>query len=183
MFVIFRSWTVFGLKKSGKIGLLLVLLLAFTPWVLQYFILAHFCLQAIAKLGWTHPTPIQEKAIPLSLEGKDVLARARTGSGKTAAFAIPLVQKLLLAKQVIFLRFYKSYLFLHDNVAIWPNHKGTDSTVKLHTKQITSQVKHYPVWPVTWWMGGHFVLGFAPAQISARVKFCASSAEVLWIRL
>jgi len=75
-------------------------------------------LQANAKLGWTHPTPIQEKAIPLSLEGKDVLARARTGSGKTAAFAIPLVQKLLLAKQVIFLRFYKSYLFLHDNVAI-----------------------------------------------------------------
>ena len=32
-------------------------------------------------------------------------------------------------------------------------------------------------------MGGHFVLGFAPAQISARVKFCASSAEVLWMRL
>ncbi|KAK7109234.1 probable ATP-dependent RNA helicase DDX56 [Littorina saxatilis] len=56
-------------------------------------------LKAIAKLGWTQPTPIQEKAIPLALEGKDVLARARTGSGKTAAFAIPLVQKLLLAKQ------------------------------------------------------------------------------------
>ncbi|XP_076461851.1 putative ATP-dependent RNA helicase DDX56 [Babylonia areolata] len=56
-------------------------------------------LKAIAKLGWTEPTPIQEKAIPLSLEGKDVLARARTGSGKTAAFAIPVVQKLLLAKQ------------------------------------------------------------------------------------
>lgn len=55
-------------------------------------------LKAIAKLGWTKPTPIQEKAIPLILEGKDVLARARTGSGKTGGFAVPLVQKLLLAK-------------------------------------------------------------------------------------
>ncbi|CAN7946957.1 unnamed protein product, partial [Ixodes hexagonus] len=55
-------------------------------------------LKAIAKLGWTKPTPIQEKAIPLILEGKDVLARARTGSGKTGGFAVPVVQKLLLAK-------------------------------------------------------------------------------------
>ncbi|KAM7292467.1 putative ATP-dependent RNA helicase DDX56 [Ixodes scapularis] len=55
-------------------------------------------LKAIAKLGWTKPTPIQEKAIPLILEGKDVLARARTGSGKTGGFAVPLVQKLLYAK-------------------------------------------------------------------------------------
>nr|KAG5690428.1 hypothetical protein BaRGS_026475 [Batillaria attramentaria] len=56
-------------------------------------------LKAIAKQGWSQPTPIQEKAIPLALEGKDVLARARTGSGKTAAFAIPVVQKLLMGKQ------------------------------------------------------------------------------------
>lgn len=44
------------------------------------------------------PTMIQEKAIPLLLEGKDVLVRARTGSGKTAAFAIPLIQKILNSK-------------------------------------------------------------------------------------
>lgn len=41
---------------------------------------------------------IQEKTIPLLLEGKDVLIRARTGSGKTAAFAIPLIQKILSNK-------------------------------------------------------------------------------------
>lgn len=41
---------------------------------------------------------IQEKAIPLLLEGKDVLIRARTGSGKTGAFAIPLIQKILVNK-------------------------------------------------------------------------------------
>ncbi|XP_064477788.1 probable ATP-dependent RNA helicase DDX56 [Ornithodoros turicata] len=55
-------------------------------------------LKAIAKLRWSKPTPIQEKAIPLILEGKDVLARARTGSGKTGSFAVPLVQKLLVKK-------------------------------------------------------------------------------------
>ncbi|XP_067003458.2 probable ATP-dependent RNA helicase DDX56 isoform X2 [Anabrus simplex] len=56
--------------------------------------------KAIAKLRWTEPTLIQEKAIPLLLEGKDVLLRARTGSGKTAAFAIPVIQKILNYKQV-----------------------------------------------------------------------------------
>lgn len=56
-------------------------------------------LKAIATLGWGTPTPIQEKAIPLALEGKDILARARTGSGKTAAFSIPVVQKILQSKQ------------------------------------------------------------------------------------
>lgn len=55
-------------------------------------------LKAIAKLGWFTPTLIQEKSIPLLLEGKDVLVRAKTGSGKTAAFAIPVIQKILNSK-------------------------------------------------------------------------------------
>ncbi|MBU0997256.1 MAG: DEAD/DEAH box helicase [Firmicutes bacterium] len=54
-------------------------------------------LRAIDKEGYTEPTPIQEEAIPVLLEGKDVLASAQTGTGKTAAFAIPLLQ--LLNKQ------------------------------------------------------------------------------------
>ncbi|XP_053978032.1 probable ATP-dependent RNA helicase DDX56 [Hylaeus volcanicus] len=57
-------------------------------------------LKAIAKLGWLEPTLIQEKAIPLLMEGKDILIRARTGSGKTAAFAIPLIQKILSNKRM-----------------------------------------------------------------------------------
>lgn len=51
-------------------------------------------------MGWSQPTLIQEKAIPLALEGKDLLARARTGSGKTAAYAIPMLQLLLHKKAV-----------------------------------------------------------------------------------
>jgi len=56
--------------------------------------------KAIARLGWLRPLPIQEKTIPLALQGKDILARARTGSGKTAAYAIPIIQKILSTKQV-----------------------------------------------------------------------------------
>ncbi|XP_063301616.1 probable ATP-dependent RNA helicase DDX56 [Pelobates fuscus] len=58
-------------------------------------------LRAIADLGWAKPTLIQEKAIPLALDGKDLLARARTGSGKTAAYLIPIIQNLLQSKMSI----------------------------------------------------------------------------------
>ncbi|KAM9456560.1 putative ATP-dependent RNA helicase DDX56 [Clarias gariepinus] len=58
-------------------------------------------LKAVADLGWAQPTLIQEKAIPLALEGKDLLSRARTGSGKTAAYAVPLIQRILTCKQTV----------------------------------------------------------------------------------
>lgn len=51
-------------------------------------------LEAISKEGYTQPTPIQEKAIPCILEGKDIFGCAQTGTGKTAAFALPLLQLL-----------------------------------------------------------------------------------------
>uniref|UniRef100_A0A672IAF4 Probable ATP-dependent RNA helicase DDX56 n=1 Tax=Salarias fasciatus TaxID=181472 RepID=A0A672IAF4_SALFA len=56
---------------------------------------------AFKDLHSDSPTLIQEKAIPLALEGKDLLARARTGSGKTAAYAIPIIQRILTAKQSV----------------------------------------------------------------------------------
>lgn len=51
-------------------------------------------LKAVGKKGYTSPTPIQEKVIPLILEGKDVLASAQTGTGKTASFTLPMLQLL-----------------------------------------------------------------------------------------
>ncbi|MFY8134204.1 MAG: DEAD/DEAH box helicase, partial [Aquimonas sp.] len=51
-------------------------------------------LRALSDLGYTQPTEIQQQAIPLVLEGRDVLAGAQTGTGKTAAFALPLLQRL-----------------------------------------------------------------------------------------
>ncbi len=47
------------------------------------------------KLGFTEPTPIQEKSIPQAMEGKDLMGIAQTGTGKTLAFGIPLIQNLL----------------------------------------------------------------------------------------
>src|SRR5690349_20961817 len=53
--------------------------------------------RAVRSEGYSIPTPIQERAIPLVLAGKDVLGCAQTGTGKTAAFALPILQRLAAA--------------------------------------------------------------------------------------
>ncbi len=59
-----------------------------------------FLLEAVARLGFQHPTPIQWQAIPLVSTGRDVAAEAQTGSGKTAAFALPILHALIDAPPV-----------------------------------------------------------------------------------
>jgi len=56
--------------------------------------LAEELLKAVTEQGYITPTPVQQKAIPLILEGRDVLAGAQTGTGKTASFTLPLLQRL-----------------------------------------------------------------------------------------
>lgn len=51
-------------------------------------------LRALAEYGYESPTPIQEKTIPYIMEGKDVLGLSQTGTGKTASFGLPLIQKI-----------------------------------------------------------------------------------------
>ncbi|KAB5594799.1 ATP-dependent RNA helicase [Ceratobasidium theobromae] len=82
-------------------------------------------LRALADLGFARPTLVQSKAIPLALEGKDILARARTGSGKTAAYCIPIVQKILNSKTV-------------GNA-----HQATRAVVLVPTRELADQVTKY----------------------------------------
>ncbi|KAK1756274.1 ATP-dependent RNA helicase DRS1 [Echria macrotheca] len=72
--------------KSGKNG---------GPSSFQAMALSRPILRGLASVGFTKPTPIQAKTIPISLEGKDVVGGAVTGSGKTAAFVVPILERLL----------------------------------------------------------------------------------------
>jgi ATP-dependent RNA helicase DeaD len=56
-------------------------------------------LATLAELGYEEPTPIQMSAIPILMEGRDLLAEAPTGTGKTAAFALPLLQRLAAVRR------------------------------------------------------------------------------------
>jgi ATP-independent RNA helicase DbpA len=58
-------------------------------------------LATIGELGYENLTPIQERAIPLLLDGRDVIGQSKTGSGKTAAFAIPILEKINLADRFV----------------------------------------------------------------------------------
>ncbi|KDQ18941.1 hypothetical protein BOTBODRAFT_28422 [Botryobasidium botryosum FD-172 SS1] len=86
-------------------------------------------LRALADLGFARPTLVQSKAIPLALEGRDILARARTGSGKTAAYCIPVVQKILSAK---------SSLDITDSL-----YSVTRGLLLVPTRELSEQVSAY----------------------------------------
>lgn len=58
-------------------------------------------LQAITELGFEEATPIQEQAIPLAMAGSDLIGQAQTGTGKTAAFGIPLISKIAREEEKI----------------------------------------------------------------------------------
>lgn len=51
--------------------------------------------ETLEAMGFKEPTPIQKDSIPYTLEGKDILGQAQTGTGKTGAFGIPLIEKVV----------------------------------------------------------------------------------------
>ena len=77
-----------------------------TPKLFSELGLSEALLKAVDKLGFEKPAPIQAAAIPVLMAGKDVVGQSQTGSGKTAAFAIPAIEKTnpnLRAVQVLIL--------------------------------------------------------------------------------
>ncbi len=81
-------------------------------------------LRAIEVQGYAHMTPIQAKAIPLVLEGRDVMGAAQTGTGKTAAFSIPLLQKMMK----------------HENPSMSPARHPVRAVVLAPTRELADQV-------------------------------------------
>ena len=58
-------------------------------------------LRALERMQFKTPTPIQEQAIPLAMQGRDILGSAQTGTGKTGAFGIPLISRLMTDDQAM----------------------------------------------------------------------------------
>ena len=86
--------------------------------------LAPSLLKAVEGMGYATMTPIQEQAIPAVLAGRDVLGAAQTGTGKTAAFALPLLQRLLK----------------HENASTSPARHPVRALVLLPTRELADQV-------------------------------------------
>ncbi|KAH9615408.1 hypothetical protein KSS87_013443 [Heliosperma pusillum] len=84
-------------------------------------------IRALIKKDLQNPTPIQRVAIPLILEGKDVVARAKTGSGKTFAYLLPLLHKLFSGS-------------ISDSISDSSNHSGPTAIVLVPTRELSQQV-------------------------------------------
>ena len=87
--------------------------------------------RAVADMGYENMTPIQAQAIPVVLAGQDVMGAAQTGTGKTAAFSLPLLQRLLK----------------HETASVSPARHPVRALVLLPTRelavQVADQVKQY----------------------------------------
>src|SRR6188508_2162808 len=81
-------------------------------------------LRAVADSGYTTMTPIQAKAIPIVLAGRDVMGAAQTGTGKTAAFSLPLLHKMLP----------------HENASMSPARHPVRALVITPTRELADQV-------------------------------------------
>src|SRR5690606_17537435 len=104
-------------------------------------------LKAIKTEGYTNPTPIQEQSIPVVLDKKDLLAIAQTGTGKTAAFALPILQLLhgkptapRTIKSLILSQTRELAIQIADSFASYGKHTGLKHTVVFGGVSIGSQI-------------------------------------------
>ena len=90
-------------------------------------------LRAVADAGYTTPTPIQARAIPLILKGRDIMGLAQTGTGKTAAFTLPIVQRLIggprRARALVLAPTRELALQVRESFAKYASHSGLEIAV------------------------------------------------------
>ncbi len=108
-------------------------------------------LNALSDKGYTHPTPIQEQSIPILLNGKDLLGCAQTGTGKTAAFTIPILQQIYnnigaksggrKIKALIVTPTRELAIQIDDNITEYGKNTGIKNTVIFGGVKQGSQVK------------------------------------------
>ena len=74
----------------------------------------------IFEKGWESPSPIQEASIPIALTGRDILARAKNGTGKTGAYTIPILEKCDPSKDEVQgkLYFCSALVFIYNNCVV-----------------------------------------------------------------
>jgi ATP-dependent RNA helicase RhlE len=98
----------------------------------------------LEKKGYTHPTPIQDKAIPHLMKSKDILGIANTGTGKTAAFLLPLIHQVLnkAKKQILVLAPTRELAVqIHDELRSFTNHSDVTSTIVIGGENIDRQIR------------------------------------------
>lgn len=92
-------------------------------WLQRDFGLDRRLIKALQKLSFVYPTLVQSKCIPLALQGADILIKSRTGSGKTVAFSLPVLQKVLKQKESS------------------SSNNGTKAIILAPTKELVKQIK------------------------------------------
>ncbi|GLO63214.1 DEAD/DEAH box helicase [Vibrio sp. MACH09] len=113
----------------------------------------------VTELGFKHPTAIQEKAIPHVLAGEDILAGAQTGTGKTAAFGLPIIEKLLNAEPK-------------------PDDKSIRALVLVPTRELAQQV-YTSLCDYSQDMGLHIVVAYGGTSLNVQRDQLRKGADIL----
>ena len=111
----------------------------FEKWNLETSIL-----DAIKSRGWTEPTEIQIDAIPFARKGRDIVGQAKTGSGKTAAFGIPIIEALKLEVPMVLsnLKIFKEITENKSSIDIADKLNVSNKTIQNHRFNICKKMKH-----------------------------------------
>ncbi|MDT3678004.1 MAG: DEAD/DEAH box helicase [Burkholderiaceae bacterium] len=126
------------------------------------FGLAEPILRAVDELGYREPTPIQAQAIPVVLQGRDVMGAAQTGTGKTAGFALPILQRLMQ----------------HANSSASPARHPVRALILAPTRELADQI-HENVRQYAKYSGLRSAVVFGGVDIKPQIAALRQGAEVL----